>query len=113
MDKFGSMPLSKLVEPAAKYAEEGHPVPPVIAHYWTFSEKRFKDNEEFKAVFLPNSRAVGPGEVFKCPEQARTLRLIGESNGEAFYRGELAEAIANHAQYRWILDPRGFGRAQG
>ena len=97
VDKFGSMPLSKLVEPAATYAEEGHPVPPVIAHYWTFSEKRFKDNEEFKAVFLPNSRAVGPGEVFKCPEQARTLRLIGESNGEAFYRGELAEAIANHA----------------
>ena len=28
----------------------------------------------------------------------KTLRLIGETKGEAFYRGEIAEAIAAHAQ---------------
>lgn len=97
-ERFGSMPLSRLVEPAAKYAEEGHPVPPVIAHYWSFSEKRFQDREDFRSTFLPGGRAVKAGELFACPEQAKTLRLIGESNGEAFYRGELADAIVRYAE---------------
>lgn len=95
--RFGSMPLAHLVEPAARYAEAGHPVPPVIAHYWTFSEKRYSDREDFRTTFLPKGRAVRPGEIFACPEQARTLRLIGESNGEAFYRGELADAMVKYA----------------
>src|SRR5690606_3660456 len=38
-------------------------------------------------------------ELFRCPDQARTLRLIGESDGEAFYRGELAEKIAAYAEH--------------
>ena len=95
--RFGSMPLSRLLEPAARYAEDGHPVPPVIAHYWSFAEKHFGDNEAFRETFLPQSRAVQAGEIFACPDQARTLRLIGESEGEAFYRGELAERIADYA----------------
>jgi len=95
--RFGSMPLSLLVEPAARYAEEGHPVPPMIAHYWSFSEKQFGDNEVFRRTFLPKGRAVRAGEVFACPEQAKTLRLIGESEGEAFYRGELAGVISDYA----------------
>lgn len=95
--RFGSMPLSRLVEPAAKYAEEGHPVPPVIAHYWSFAEKRFANREDFRTTFLPKGRAVRAGEVFSCPEQATTLRLIGESDGEAFYRGEIAHTIAQYS----------------
>ncbi|MEW6230002.1 MAG: gamma-glutamyltransferase, partial [Bacillota bacterium] len=43
-------------------------------------------------------RAPLPGEVFRFPEQAQTLRLIGESNGEAFYRGEIGERIVRHAE---------------
>jgi len=43
-------------------------------------------------------RAPLPGEVFRLPEQGETLRLIGESNGETFYRGELAEKIARHSE---------------
>ncbi|NLK09264.1 MAG: gamma-glutamyltransferase [Firmicutes bacterium] len=96
--KFGIMPLSRLLEPAAKYAEEGFPVAPTVAHYWTFSEKRFPDKKDFWDCFMPKGRAPKPGEVFRCPEQAETLRLIGESNGAAFYHGELADAIVEHAQ---------------
>ena len=96
-ERFGTMPLSRLVEPGAKYAEVGHPVPPTVAHYWSFSEKRFPNMQDFWATFMPKGRAPRAGELFSCPEQAATLRLIGESNGEAFYHGELADAIAKHA----------------
>ena len=96
--RFGTMPLSDLLAPAIEYAETGHPVPPVIAGYWKAAEKRFAEFEEFRRAFLPQGRAPLPGEVFRFPEQGKTLRLIGESNGEAFYRGELAERIASYSQ---------------
>lgn len=96
--RFGTMPLSRLLSPAAQYAEEGHPVPPVIAGYWKAAEQRLGKLEEFRRAFLPNGRAPLPGEVFRLPEQAKTLRLIGDSNGEAFYRGEIAESIARYAE---------------
>ncbi len=96
--RFGTMPLSRLLAPAAQYAEEGHPVPPVIAGYWKAAKRRLGEFEEFRRAFLPAGRAPLPGEVFRLPEQARTLRLIGDSNGEAFYRGEIAEQIARYAE---------------
>jgi gamma-glutamyltranspeptidase/glutathione hydrolase len=96
--RFGTMPLLKLLTPAIEYAEMGHPVPPVIAGYWRVAEKRFVEFDEFRKAFLPRGRAPLPGEVFRLPEQGETLRLIGESNGEAFYRGELAERIARHSE---------------
>ncbi|MFS8535521.1 MAG: gamma-glutamyltransferase [Limnochordales bacterium] len=96
--RFGSMPLKRLLEPAARYAEEGHPVPPVIAGYWRAAAARFAGRDDWRQTFLPWGRPPEPGEIFACPDQARTLRLIGESDGEAFYRGELAAAIARYAR---------------
>lgn len=95
--RFGSMPLKQLLEPAARYAEEGHPIPPVIAGYWRAAATRFGARDDWRATFLPWGRPPEPGEIFACPDQARTLRLIGESDGEAFYRGELAAAMARYA----------------
>ncbi|MGE5592955.1 MAG: gamma-glutamyltransferase family protein [Betaproteobacteria bacterium] len=96
--RFGTIPLSQLLAPAAQYAEDGHPVPPVIAGYWKAAERRLGEFEEFRRAFLPAGRAPLPGEVFRLPEQAWTLRLIGDTNGEAFYRGEIAERIARYAE---------------
>lgn len=96
--RFGSRPLRDLLEPAARYAEEGHPVPPVIAAVWSRAQHRFGHRQDFADTFLPGGRAPKTGEIFRCPDQARTLRLIGESDGEAFYRGELAEKIADYAK---------------
>src|SRR5690606_19707801 len=96
--RFGSMPLKRLLEPAARYAEEGHPVPPVIAGHWRAAAARFAGRDDWRQTFLPWGRPPEPGEIFACPDQARTLRLIGESDGEAFYRGELAAAIARYAR---------------
>jgi gamma-glutamyltranspeptidase/glutathione hydrolase len=51
---------------------------------------RYARFDDFKAHFLPAPEA---GDRFRRPDLARSLRLIAESRGEAFYEGELAEAI--------------------
>ena len=49
------------------------------------------------AVFAPEGRPPRVGEVWRNPEAARTLRLIAETQAEAFYRGEIAERIVDFA----------------
>ena len=42
------------------------------------------------STFLPPPKA---GQLFKRPDLARSLALIAQSKGRAFYQGELAEAM--------------------
>ncbi len=52
----------------------------------------------FAEHFLPRGRAPKIAEKFASPDMAKTLAKIAATRGEAFYRGELAQAMAAHAQ---------------
>lgn len=96
--KFGKLPFTRLLEPAIHYASQGYPVAPLTAGMWAGAPKRFANFPEFCRVFLPHGRAPAPGETFANPDQARSLKLIAESRGEAYYRGELAEKFVSHSK---------------
>ncbi|MXZ80559.1 MAG: gamma-glutamyltransferase family protein [Gammaproteobacteria bacterium] len=91
-DQFGKLPFERLFEDAIGYAENGFQVTPITARLWAEAEELFAGFPDF-GVFLPDGRAPGSGELFRLPDQARTLEKIASSRGEAFYRGELAERI--------------------
>ena len=44
-------------------------------------------------MYLPGGRAPRVGEVFKNPEMAAALRILAEKGRDAFYKGEIADAI--------------------
>ena len=96
--KFGNLPFAGLFEPAIDYAQNGFLVSPVTADRWAIAEDRYRDFNHFRETFLPGGRAPAAGEVFTCKPQAQTLQLIGDSMGEAFYRGDLAGQIVDCAQ---------------
>ncbi|MBT7204423.1 MAG: gamma-glutamyltransferase, partial [Deltaproteobacteria bacterium] len=91
--RFGRLPFEKLFEPAIHYAESGFQVGPVSSEMWEGSVEILGKFKEFRRVFLPQGRALQTGERFQNPDQAKTLKLIAETKGEAFYRGVLAEQI--------------------
>ncbi len=97
--RFGKLPLTEVLEPAIKYAEEGFPLSPVLAKYWKGAYKRYKEifnGPEYKGwfdTFAPEGRAPEIGEVWSSEGHANTLRSIAETNAESFYRGELADKI--------------------
>ena len=99
--KYGQLEFKELFKPAINYAENGFLVSPIIANTWPFLSKRFKrrDYPDFHNTFMPKGKAPKPGELFKCPAQGTTLRLIAETEGEAFYSGILAKKIVEHAKY--------------
>jgi len=95
--RFGKLPFADLFGPAIGCAENGFIVSPVIGTLWANGAKELKDQPGFADHFLRDGKAPRAGERFTAPDTARSLRLIAETHGEAFYRGELAEAIAADA----------------
>ena len=100
--RWGKLPFEQLFAPAIRYAQEGFAVSPVTAAAWKRAEKVYlplKDPQftPFQQVFFPQGRAPNPGETWASPTHAQTLKEIADSEGESFYRGKLAEAIAKFA----------------
>jgi len=97
-EQFGKLPFATLFEPAIGYAENGFPVTPIIAKLWQFGAEQLGEKPGFAKTFMPNGRAPRAGEYFASPGHARTLRLIAETNGKAFYEGEIAAEIVAFAK---------------
>jgi gamma-glutamyltranspeptidase/glutathione hydrolase len=93
--RFGRLPLSRLLEPTIYYAEEGFPVTEIIADFWG-SERAmpaFKIHPNASKLYKPNGRAPKPGDIFRNPDLARSLKRIAASGRDGFYKGTTAEAM--------------------
>jgi gamma-glutamyltranspeptidase / glutathione hydrolase len=97
-ERFGSLPLETLLASAIGYAEEGFAVTPTIARGWAASFARHAQRPDWRATFAPAGRAPVAGETWRSPDQARSLARIAQTRGEAFYRGDLADAMVAHAR---------------
>jgi len=91
--KFGRIPWKELFAPAISYAEHGCAVPEIIHDYWVAGERTLAATPEAQRVFLLNGKAPEVGTVFSNPDLGKTLRLLAENGRDAFYKGEIAQAI--------------------
>ncbi|MCU0304507.1 MAG: gamma-glutamyltransferase [Thermoanaerobaculales bacterium] len=96
-EKFGRLPMARLLEPTIAAAREGAPVPRVIAAAWARGAARFKDMPGFAEVFMPGGRAPAEGEPFTNPALAATLERIAAGGRDAFYGGETARALVAYS----------------
>lgn len=92
--KFGKLPIERLLAPAISYAENGFPVSEVIAPGWGRSVAILKDQPgAFLETFAVKGRAPAVGEIFKNSDLARTYRRLADEGLESFYRGKIAKDI--------------------
>jgi gamma-glutamyltranspeptidase/glutathione hydrolase len=98
--RFGRLPMDKILDPAIRYAEEGFPVSQLVAEYWKRNFRAFERNaadiEEIgnaKETYLIDGRAPAHGEIFRNPDLARTYRAIAKGGRDAFYKGPLARTM--------------------
>ena len=91
--RFGKLPFADLMQPAIDIAERGYLLPVVVQQKWAAAAEELHSQPGFAAHFMPRGRAPGVGELFQFPAAARGLRAIAQSGGEAFYRGEIAQAL--------------------
>jgi gamma-glutamyltranspeptidase/glutathione hydrolase len=99
-DDHGKLPWSELFQPAIRIAREGFEVSPRIANNlpWVGERGRLDENPLTAAYFYPGGEPLQVGDLLKNPEYAATLTRIANEGIDAFYKGEIAEAIAKAAQ---------------
>ena len=104
--RFGSRPLSELLEPAVDIAEDGFPVSGVIADMWQACAADLAPYPDSVRTFLPGGRAPRVGEIFRNPDLAATYRELGRGGPDAFYRGRIArELLAFSEESGGLLAP--------
>ncbi len=95
IEKHGSLGMSELLAPAVQLAEEGFPVAPLTSYFW----KRGADAQLKSALngyeMTIDDRGPEPGEIFRNPGLARTFSTIAHSGRQAFYEGEIGQAIVS------------------
>ena len=101
--RFGRLPLAAVLAPAIAAAEEGVPVPQIIAEEWAAvpnstaltSNGAFpRARDGWASVFWPQGRAPREGEIFRNPALASTLRALASGGCDAFYGpGPVSTAI--------------------
>ncbi len=93
-DKFGTLPMQEILQPAINYAREGFPVTELIAYYWQGNARILQKYENFKEIFMPGGHAPSKGEIFRNPYLAHTLEKVALGGRDAFYKGDIARTIA-------------------
>jgi gamma-glutamyltranspeptidase/glutathione hydrolase len=91
--RFGKLPWKDLLQPAIYYADQGYPVPELIHEFWADATQVFADEPEGRRVYLPNGHSPAVGEIFRNPDLAKALRAIAQNGADAYYKGEIAQAI--------------------
>jgi gamma-glutamyltranspeptidase/glutathione hydrolase len=99
-DDHGKLPWADLFQPAIRLAEQGFKVTPRIANNlpWVGERGRLDENPATAAYFYPDGKPLELGHLLKNPQYADTLARIANEGIDAFYKGEIAEAIARAAQ---------------
>jgi gamma-glutamyltranspeptidase / glutathione hydrolase len=96
-ERFGTLPFADLLEPAIEIAERGYAVPVIVQQKWAAAVPLLHEQPGYREAFMPHARAPQVGELFRIVDAARSLRLIAQSKGAAYYGGEIAQAAARHA----------------
>jgi len=98
LEAHGTMSLAEVLEPAITYAEEGFPVTERVARGWRMLAPKLMAHPDAAATYLVDGQPPRPGQVFRQPNLARTLRLIAEEGRDIFYRGEIADQIVRFSE---------------
>ena len=94
LDRFGTRSFEQLAVHAVDFAENGFPVTSFAAELLGGCRAIYADFPDFLDAYP----ALRPGDTLAQPGLARTIRLLGRDGPDAFYRGEVADAIASAVQ---------------
>lgn len=93
--KYGKLPWAKLVQPAVELADKGIPISYALNQQAKNMRKTWEQFPSTMAVMYKGDRSYyEPGDTWKQPELAKTLKRIKKNGRDGFYKGETAEKLA-------------------
>jgi len=94
LDRYGSWPLERVIEPAIRLAEDGFVLTEEVAETMAGAAETLREYDSSRRYFLkPDGSPYRAGERFVQRDLGRTLRGIAQGGAAAFYRGWIADSI--------------------
>ena len=94
--ELGSMPMRRIVEPAAALARDGVAIEPLQARIFQFVSTIYLATEASRALFgsaIEDGALLQPGERYRAPDFADALEALARDGADLFYRGDIAMRI--------------------
>ena len=105
--KYGKLPLAESLRPAIRLAEEGfHPTAALVRSI----ERKADVLQRYPASsgkFMPGGKPPQTSDIFRDPDQARSLKALAEKGADGFYKGEVAREMVQAVRAAggtWTLD---------
>jgi gamma-glutamyltranspeptidase/glutathione hydrolase len=89
--RFGTLPFTQTLAPAIYYAQNGFPLAERNARYWV--AKKLMKQPGYAETYVPNGFNPKPGDLFKNPALANSLRQVAEHGRDAFYNGPMTDTM--------------------
>jgi gamma-glutamyltranspeptidase/glutathione hydrolase len=93
LQKYGTMPLSRVLAPAARLAEEGFVISPTLSGVILDNFDAIKKNAPLARLLCPGGLPLEAGDTLKNPDLGASLRAIAAGGADVFYKGALADAL--------------------
>jgi gamma-glutamyltranspeptidase/glutathione hydrolase len=95
-ERFGRLGLARALQPSIEYGRAGFPLSPLISrHFSMWTDEQYP---HIAAVYHPDGRVPGYGEIFANALLARSYEAIAKDGAAAFYEGEIAERIVGKSR---------------
>ncbi|MGP3590568.1 gamma-glutamyltransferase [Vagococcus sp. WN89Y] len=95
LEKYGTLPLNKVVQPAIKLAKQGFVVNDALADdLKTYGSEVLPQHANSKAIFWKEGEPLKKGDKLVQSNLAKSLEMIAEKGPDAFYKGDIAAQIA-------------------
>ncbi len=97
-ERYGTQSLSDLLQPAIALARQGFLVLPTFSSQIEQNKERFAAFSSTRSLYLPNDQPPKVGTQFRNLDLAKTYQIMADRGVNAFYRGEIGDAIAQTTQ---------------
>lgn len=94
LNKWGSMPLAKVIAPAIKLADQGFVVSEVLASTLAEEKDTLGKWPASRAIFFKQGEPLKAGDNLVQKDLANSLRQISKSGAAAFYQGDIGKKIS-------------------
>lgn len=98
LQRYGTLSLGEALNPAIALAETGFTVDQTFARQIALNQERFAAFDSTRQLYLPEGKPPEVGTWFRNPDLAKTYRQLATEGINAFYRGDIAQAIVSAVQ---------------
>ena len=95
LERYGTMSLGDVFEPAIQLAEDGFVISKFDQLHTDGSAEKLSRFPSTTRVFFPNGRPPRMGEVITQPELAASMRHLARVGADDFYEGDLGDRIVS------------------